>query len=187
MSESTIARLKGDKSGFVHPKLIEDYINSNPDKFFGYKAEVRGIKREDWGEISELKEGYHNYSDSSETKQYNISGWITLSLNGNEKRSMFYSYNNIRYQDDVLNVVGEGKVITNYTWLSLGCDHWAQNVMIELLSYFGGWYEADDCAEDTRLIPYKETSEGDYKPPRFVTLQDVYDKFGEYVIIQGVF
>lgn len=189
MSESTIARLKGDKSGFVHPRLVENYINSNPDKFLGYRAEIRGIKREDYGEISELKKGYHNYSDSTETQQYSISGWVLLlSPDGTEKRSIFYSYNNIRYQDDVLKVAGIGKVVSNYTYLSLGYNEEATIIMKELLYYFGGWYEENDCDDNMGgcLIPYQSSPNEGYKPPRFVTMKDIYEKFGEFVIIKDI-
>lgn len=187
MSESTIARIKGDEGGFIHPRVIENFINTNPDKFFGYKADASSIKREDWGSMKEaLKKGYTQYGDPSETAWFNISGYIYLRKDDEDSfgRSIFYSYNNIRGEEDKLRVAGEGIVITNFTYLSLGSDDEAKYIMTQLLTQFGGWYEENDCSDDINLTPYKGSPDAGYAPPRFVTLQDVYEKFGEYVIIK---
>lgn len=185
MSESTIARLKGDEGGFIHPRVIENFINSNPDKFFGYRADASRVKRENIERIEKaLEKGYTQYGDSSEDYWYDVAGSIILSKEGKDGRYLFYSYHNVRCEEDKLHVAGEGVVISNFTYLSLGCDDEAKHIMIQLLTQFGGWYEENDCADDINLIPYKGSPDSGYAPPRFVTLQDVYEKFGEYVIIQ---
>lgn len=56
--------------------------------------------------------------------------------------------------------------------------------MTEIVKQFGGWLDFND--EDD--IPYEEIRQGTETPVkvRHVTLQEVYDKFGEVVIIDGL-
>ena len=70
---------------------------------------------------------------------------------------------------------------TPYLSLSYGLDSIA--IMKLIAKEFGGWLTENDCDEDKE--PYHiEKSTGITAIVRKVTLQEVYDKFGEIVIIK---
>ena len=69
---------------------------------------------------------------------------------------------------------------TSKTCLRVGAWGYAEEFMLKITKHFGGWFDADDCDSNP---PEWVEGEIKHKPIRKVTWQEVYEKFGEKVII----
>ena len=93
----------------------------------------------------------------------------------NEHRSMFYISG--KPKDESYTEVDDNE----YTYISLGHNELAEDIIGSIVSEFGGYYDRNDC-DDEGFIPVEK--EGRFKPIRRVTMKEIYEKFGEVVIIE---
>ena len=71
------------------------------------------------------------------------------------------------------------------TYLSLG--YWGSSIEIikEIVAHFGGgWIDENDC-DDKEYYPIELDVDGNIKPVQYVTMNDIYEKFGSVVVITG--
>ena len=76
-------------------------------------------------------------------------------------------------------------VLAETTYISLSC--WGSSVEIvkEIVSHFGGgWVDENDC-DDKEYYPVELNSDENIKSVQYVTMEDIYEKFGSVVIITG--
>ena len=53
----------------------------------------------------------------------------------------------------------------------------------EIIAHFGGgWIDENDC-DDKLFYPIETNPDGSIKPVQYVTMEDVYEKFGSVVVI----
>lgn len=57
------------------------------------------------------------------------------------------------------------------------------NLMRQIAAEFGGWIDENDCDEEL-FHEIVKSPDGTIKPVRYVTMQEVYEKFGEIVVIK---
>lgn len=70
------------------------------------------------------------------------------------------------------------------TYLSLGCWGNSVDIMKELVAHFGGgWIDENDC-DDKEYYPVELNVDKSIKPVQYVTMNDIYEKFGNVVIIE---
>ena len=100
-------------------------------------------------------------------------GFIQIEIK-NEHRSMFYISG--KPKDDSYTEVDDGE----YTYISLGHNELAEEIIESIVTEFGGYIDYNDC-DDEGFIPVAK--EGRFKPIRRVTMKEIYEKFGEVVII----
>lgn len=91
-----------------------------------------------------------------------------------EHRSMFYI--SCKPKDESYTEVDDGE----YTYISLGHNELAEEIIESIVAEFGGYYDRNDCDDEGFVAIEKE---GRFKPIRRVTIEEVYEKFGEVVII----
>lgn len=129
--------------GHIYPEEILEFVKKNFDsnakmKIDGYEYEL--IKNLDW-----VKEVYDN---SGIWK--NVTGIISFDYK-NEGRSIFYAYNNINSYEN-LDFYAEKNlsemVKSETTFISLG--YWGTSIEIikSITSYFGGWFDKNDCDDE---------------------------------------
>ncbi len=118
---------------------------------------------------------------------YTISGRINFNYHG-EERSLFYVYDNLNNYENI-NFYSEyglkDMVLAETTYISLSC--WGSSVEIvkEIVSHFGGgWVDENDC-DDKEYYPVELNSDENIKSVQYVTMEDIYEKFGSVVIITG--
>ena len=57
------------------------------------------------------------------------------------------------------------------------------DLMKQIVAEFGGWIDDNDC-DDEFFYQVMKNPDGTIKPIRYVTMQEVYDRFGEVVIVK---
>lgn len=92
-----------------------------------------------------------------------------------EQRSMFYISG--KPKDKCYTEVDDGE----YTYISLGHNELAEEIIESIVTEFGGYIDYNDCDSKGFVAIEKE---GGFKPIRRVTMEEVYEKFGEVVIIE---
>ena len=67
------------------------------------------------------------------------------------------------------------------TYISLSC--WGNSIEIikKIASHFGGWMDENDCDDEEY---YEVSPTGEKIEVKMVTMQEIYEKFGEIVIIK---
>lgn len=99
---------------------------------------------------------------------------------------MFYVYNNLNSYENINFYSEHGlkdMVLSETTYISLG--FWGSSVEIvkEIVAYFGGgWVDENDC-DDKEYYPIEVNTDGSIKPIQYVTMNDIYEKFGSVVVI----
>ena len=69
------------------------------------------------------------------------------------------------------------------TYLSLGFWGNSVEIMKEIIAHFGGgWIDENDC-DDKTYYPIMINEDGSIKPVQYITMNDIYEKFGSVVII----
>lgn len=114
--------------------------------------------------------------DTTFTKFYSkpiYHGFIQIETK-NEHRSMFYI--SCKPKDESYTEVDDGE----YTYISLGHNELAEEIIESIVTEFGGYIDYNDCDSKGFVAIEKE---GGFKPIRRVTIEEVYEKFGEVVII----
>ena len=115
--------------------------------------------------------------DPAFTKFYSkpiYDGFIQIEIK-DEYRRMFYISG--KPKDDSYTEVDDGE----YTYISLGYNELAEEIIGAIVSEFGGYYDRNDCDDEGFVAIAKE---GRFKPIRRVTMEEIYEKFGEVVIIE---
>ena len=177
MSVDTLGKIRG----FAKHEDILNFIRQKWDK-----NAKSSIKREIICPVSECnwEHKINEHSDDNEN-WYIISGSIVFEYN-NEKRMLFYVYNNVNHYENLEFYSKHNlrdMVETETTHISLG--HWGNSVEIikEIVAHFGGgWIDEDDC-DDKEYYPIRTNPDGSIKPVQYVTMEDIYEKFGSVVVI----
>lgn len=63
--------------------------------------------------------------------------------------------------------------------------YWGNSIEIikEIVAHFGGgWVDENDC-DDKEYYPIEVNTDGSVKPIKYVTMKDIYEKFGSVVVI----
>jgi hypothetical protein len=172
MGVDTRGLLKGD----ISAEEILNFIRHNYDK--NAKSYVTD---KDYGS---LKEVLFNEKYGDRDNWIVKYGNIDFSYKG-EDRSLFYYKSNINYYENLkyYSEYGlENMVKSETTSISLGC--WGNSVQIikDIVREFGGWIDENDC-DDISYYLIEKDSKGDIKPVIYVTMEDIYEKFGGIVVI----
>lgn len=129
--------------GYVKPDDIYQYILQNIDK----DAKIN-VSRKTFGRIEDVNYVYDAYDKTGNINH--ITGFISFQYNGNP-RNIFYHYENVNTHENIeyYSSVGlDEMVLSEKTSLILGCNDDAIHIMKEIVSYFGGWLDENDCDED---------------------------------------
>lgn len=172
MSASVVMRLDG-KIDFEN---IFSWIKNNIDE----EATMLPYKKYyfNGSEISTLiKEKY------DDEPSYTISNFINFTYK-NQKMNLFVFYSNINTYDNLEYYTEyrlDNMVKSETTSLNMYCNNESQEVAQKIISAYGGWIDYNDCDEE----PFVRVDKGSevHKKIRHVTLQDIYNAFGEIVII----
>ncbi len=177
MSTDTKGRIKG----YIRHEEIFNFIRQKYDKMSRNHVEkyiYKPIKEINWAyKINKHSEDNENW--------YSIYGRIDFNYHG-EERSLFYSYDNLNHFENVGYYSANGlkdMVLAETTYISLGC--WGSSVEIvkEIVSHFGGgWIDENDC-DDKEYYPIELNADGNIKPVQYVTMNEIYEKFGSVVVI----
>ena len=75
-------------------------------------------------------------------------------------------------------------VLHETTTISLGRDKNSVDIIKTLVAQFGGgWIDENDC-DDNDFYPIEMDADGNIKPVIYVTMEEIYEKFGGVVIIK---
>lgn len=178
MSVSTIGKIKG----YVSHLDILNFIRQKWDP-----NAKSSVKRKDYGSISNCT-WKHQINEHSDTQDfwYILSGFINFIYKG-EHRQLLYVYDNVnhfehleRYKEQGL----EDLVLSETTYISIGKDKNSVDIIKTLVAQFGGgWLDEDDC-DDNDFYPIEMDADGNIKPVIYVTMEEIYEKFGGVVIIK---
>lgn len=171
----------GKIRGFVTHEEIFNFIVQKYDKnaVYNIKKTINCPLAEcDWKyKINEHSEDNENW--------YSVTGRIDFNYHG-EKRSLYYAYDNLNCNENgnFYSRLGlRDMVLSETTYLSLG--FWGSSVEIikEIVAHFGGgWLDENDC-DDNTYYPIKANTDNRIKPVQYVTMNDIYEKFGSMVVI----
>lgn len=126
-----------------------------------------------------------NEHSEDDTNWHHYSSVICFKYNG-EDRMVHYSYSNINTLGNLEYYAEYGledMVRSETTHLSLG--YWGSSVEIirTLVAQFGGgWVDENDC-DDKEYYSIELNADGSIKPVQYVTMDDIYEKFGGVVVI----
>ena len=97
---------------------------------------------------------------------------------------LFYSYSNMDFYSDLKYYEYRGlsdMVGVETTYISMTASKKSVEIIKSIIANFGGgWIDENDCDDDDY---YYVDGNGNGKPVKHVTLEEVYEKFGEIVII----
>lgn len=177
MGMDTIGKIKG----YIRHEEIFNFIKQKYDKNAKDCVTLnvnRPLNKCNWEyTINEHSEDNENW--------YDISGFIYFDNNG-EQRMLFYNYSNINCLENIDYYAEwhlEDMVRSETTHISLGYHGNSVNIIKEIIAHFGGgWIDENDC-DDIPYYPVEVNKDGSIKPVVYVTMEDIYDKFGGIVVI----
>lgn len=170
---------KGKLKGKVEFEQILQFVIDNFDKNATLFSKINkcGLKTE----YSFIKESY------DENIYYQVKvGHIDFKYK-NRNTSIFLYYSNINNYENLeyhKRNGNEDMVKSETTFISLGCDDIAQEIIFKIVSHFGGWYDENDC-DEFDYVYLDKGFHGVIKPIKRVTMKDIYERFGEIVIIDS--
>lgn len=177
MGVSTQGRIKG----YVSHDEILNFIRQKYD-INAYST----VKKEIINDIKQIT-WKHSINEHSEDNDhwYDYSGYICFK-DGEETRRLFYFYTNVNgfdnleyYKDYGL----EDMVRSEYVSISLHMHGNSIDIIKNIVAHFGGgWLDENDC-DDKEYYPIDIDKDGTIKPVIYVTMSDIYEKFGGVVII----
>lgn len=177
MGVNTCGRLLGH----VRTEEIINYIYHNWDKDI-----VNYVKYENLNHWK--KENYKWIEEVYGDEIYSEHGFINFNYNG-EGRSIFYNYNSYNAYENLeyYKEYGlENMVKSETTFISL--SKWGNSIEIikELVSYFGGYIDHDDC--DDKPYYYIPSTQQDRRkelpPVIYMTQEELNEHFGGIVVIK---
>lgn len=178
MSVDTRVRLVGR----IEAEAVAEWIKANVDKDVKLaEFYVTRIKEEEYDIYIEENKIKASYSDDKTL--WSISNWIMFNYN-NRRRTIFYYYSPLNWYENLeyYKPLGlEEMVKSETTYLSMGCDRDSKNLMETIVKAFGGWIDYDDC-DDEEYVKFEKDSD---TPTivRHITMKDVYEAFGGFVVI----
>ncbi len=173
----------GKIKGYAKPEGIFNFIKQKYDKNAKYNIKrqiVVPIEKVTWE---------HTFNEHSEDNKnwYDIRGAISFNYK-NEARMLSYYYANVNHLEN-LNYYSElgleDMVRAETTHIGLG--KWGHSVEIvkEIVAHFGGgWIDEDDC-DDVPYYPINANEDKSVVPIRYVTMDEIREKFGENIVIIG--
>ena len=173
MGCATCGKIKGK----IEPEQILDFIKENYDK----KSAMSGMTVEK-DKISEC--GYDTIYVYDKNKEYYISksGIICNSIIDD----LFYSYSNMNFYSDLKYYEYRGlsdMVGVETTYVGMPASNKSVEIIKSIIANFGGgWIDENDCDDDDY---YYVDGNGNVKSVKHVTLEEVYEKFGEIVVIDN--
>jgi hypothetical protein len=176
MSVDTKVRLKGYVEIEAILEFVRNKFDANADIF------MKSITEYDDDVVKEFYEK-GIIADSYAEKPYIMSGYVVFNYN-NSKRMMFVSYDSLNFSENLkfYKSVGlEDMVNAETTFLNLGYNDDAVKIMTEIVKAYGGWIDYND-SDDEEYVYFEAGAEVP-KKVRHVTMKEVYEKFGEVVII----
>lgn len=178
MGSTTIGKIKG----YIQSEDILNFIRQKYDT-----CAISDVRNSTMYPLAQCNGKYaiNPHSDSKESR-YVISGFIYFDYNG-EQRSLFYYYDSINSFEnfDYYEELGLADMVKSET-TRISCGLWSEGTKIikEIISHFGGgWIDEDDC-DDKPYYPVILNPDGSIKPIKYVTMNEVYEKFGCVVIIR---
>ena len=169
----------------THGKLVGRICHEEVLNFIREKIDNNAISRvskSTAGKLSEYDWIKEVYGDSETWDTY--SGFISFEYNGNN-RNLFYMYSNINSYENLEYYAPLGlsdMVKSETTYLSLGQDDDAVEIIKMIVGHFGGWIDENDCDNEPYYPVLKDECDN-IKPVIKVSMKDIYDKFGGVVII----
>lgn len=115
---------------------------------------------------------------------YVDSGYILFDYKGSG--GLYYYYNSEGRKGNYDYWVEKGlkeMVDTETTCLSMYSCEDNIHLMKQIVAEFGGWIDENDCDEEF-FYQVMKNPDGTIKPIRYITMEEVYKKFGEVVIIK---
>lgn len=171
---------KGYIKGYVSADEIVNFIRQKYDK--NAKNNVTCKK---YGALTDLNFKFVMQPNHENDKEWIItSGFIDFEYNGN-MRCLFYSYQNINSYENLEWYAGNyseysylpDMIKSERVSLSLGNDEDAIKIINDILSYFGGWIDVNDC-DDIPYVPVECNSNDKIEPLKYITMEDIYKAFG---------
>ncbi len=166
MSIITIGKIKG----FIDYREILNYIKQKFD------INVKEYITKDI--LSKInKEQANEYFDDNICYKY--SGFIIFKYN-NKTIPIFYSYTNVNVSDSHLDNILLSEITTVMSFYN---DN-NVNIIKQIVAHFGGgWLDENSC-DDISFYPIELNFDNTIKPVKYVTMQEIYDKFGCNVVIK---
>jgi len=174
MGVDTKAKLKGN----ILPEQILNFIRHKYDA----TASI-SVKKEKYGMIGE-----HEIRYDKGFIRYTTSGFISFKYN-DTKRNLFYCKSNYNTIQDLEYYEKNGMidlvemVKSETTSISLGCWGSSVDIIKEITTHFGGWVDEDD-SDDKDYYYIDKIEDSSIKPVIYVTMEDIYKKFGGVVAIK---
>ena len=176
MSIDTHGKIKGKIS---HDDIL-DYIRKNIDK------DAKGsISTNSYGKISEFDYGVKEIYTDDDIHAL-VSGFIDFTSRNGNKRNLFYMYQNINTYENLETYKRYGledMVKAETTYLSLGCNDEAVQIISELVAAFGGgWIDENDC-DGYEYYPIELDEDGNIIPVCFTDDESKASFFDGTVIV----
>jgi len=100
---------------------------------------------------------------------------------------IFYNYSNINIFEDLSyysNLHLENMVLSETTTIISFCDTDNVDIIKQMIAHFGGgWLDENNC-DDISFYPIELNVDSTIKPVKYVTMKEIYDKFGCIVVIK---
>ena len=177
MGCATCGKIKGK----IEPEQILDFIMENYDKNSAMSemstTKDRVTKRAYEETYNDIRYVY------GKDKKYYISktGIIYNSVDDlfyNYSNMGFYNKSDLKYYEEL---ALSDMVKSETTYISMGASKKSVELIKSIIANFGGgWIDENDCDDDDY---YYVDGNGNGKSVKHVTLEEVYEKFGEIVVI----
>lgn len=168
---------EGRLLGYIKPEEVLNLIKQKYDK-----NAVSCVKYYSYG-LDKDKEWIQERYDNS-GKRLTWSGFINFK-DGEEDRSIFYCYTNHNSYENLgfYSEYGlEDMVKAQTTYISMGYHESSVDIIKSIVTEFGGWIDESNW-DDEEYYPIIKNEDGTIKPVFYVTMEEIYDKFGGVVII----
>lgn len=102
-----------------------------------------------------------------------------------DNRSLFYDYSNINSYENLEFYSKHGledMVKSETTFIDLNCWGNSVDIIKSIVEHFGGWIDENDC-DDKEYYPIIKNDDGTIKQVVYVTMEDIYKKFDNSVVI----
>lgn len=175
--------IKANIRGYVKHTDIINFIRQR------YKTDVNtDVTSRNYGKLESLTFPFTTHPKHEQDTEWTITGGSIWFNYKGQVINIFYFYSNINTfenrdyyeKHNLLNMVN-----SETTHLSM-CIVGDITIIEDIIRHFsGGWLDRNDC-DDIPYEPIPADNCEDIKPIRTVTLQEVYEKFGEVVIIEDM-